>query len=91
MDHFWCFSDNQYRLRLYLWLSRENEWHYWGVASLCGMLAFGLSALTFDSFVIPNIWVLFGLITAATRISSRTEPATVPKLRKAHEPLLESA
>ncbi len=76
---------------LYLWLSHENEWHYWGVASLCGMLAFGLSALTFDSFVIPNIWVLFGLITAATRISSRTEPATVPKLRKAHEPLLESA
>jgi O-antigen ligase len=51
---------------LYLWLSRQKEWQYWGVASLCGLLAFSLSALTFDSFVIPNMWVLFGLITAAT-------------------------
>ena len=53
---------------LYLWLSRQKEWEYWGAASLCGLLAFSLSALTFDSFVIPNMWVLFGLITAATSV-----------------------
>lgn len=53
---------------LYLWLSRQKEWEYWGAASLCGLLAFSLSALTFDSFVIPNMWVLFGLITAATQV-----------------------
>ncbi|OGO39239.1 MAG: hypothetical protein A2W35_07665 [Chloroflexi bacterium RBG_16_57_11] len=53
---------------LYLWLSRQKEWEYWGAASLCGLLAFALSALTFDSFVIPNMWVLFGLITAATSV-----------------------
>jgi len=53
---------------LYLWLSKHKEWVYWGTASLCGLLAFSLSALTFDSFVIPNMWVLFGLITAATRV-----------------------
>jgi hypothetical protein len=53
---------------LYMWLSRQREWQYWGVASLCGLLAFSLSAVTFDSFVIPNMWVLFGLITAATRV-----------------------
>lgn len=60
---------------LYLWLSRQKEWQYWGVASLCGLLAFSLSALTFDSFVIPNMWVLFGLITAATCVMMNCSPA----------------
>jgi hypothetical protein len=53
---------------LYLWLSSDNERKYWGTASLCGLAAFGLSAFTFDSFVIPNMWVLFGLITAAAQV-----------------------
>jgi hypothetical protein len=53
---------------IYLWLDRRRQWQYWGMASLCGLLAFALAALTFDSFVIPNMWVVFGLITAATRV-----------------------
>jgi hypothetical protein len=65
---------------LYLWLSRQKEWEYWGVASLCGLLAFFLSALTFDSFVIPNMWVLFGLITAATRVMMNSSSAQVPEM-----------
>jgi O-antigen ligase len=60
---------------LYLWLSRQKEWEYWGAASLCGLLAFSLSALTFDSFVIPNMWVLFGLITAATSVKLKYSQA----------------
>ncbi|MFM8319332.1 MAG: O-antigen ligase family protein [Chloroflexota bacterium] len=59
---------------LFLWLDRRSEWQVWGVASLCGLLAFSLSALTFDSFVIPNMWVLFGLITAATRVMIHSAP-----------------
>lgn len=61
---------------VYLWLDRRREWQYWGMASLCGLLAVALAALTFDSFVIPNMWVVFGLITAATRVmmQSNTEP-----------------
>jgi hypothetical protein len=55
---------------LYLRLSPEKEWQYWGTASLCGLIAFALSALTFDSFVIPDMWVIFGLITAAVRIAT---------------------
>jgi O-antigen ligase len=63
---------------LYLWLSPDPEWRYWGAASLLGLLAFSLSALTFDSFVIPNTWVVFGLITAAARVHrhARRERAT---------------
>ena len=53
---------------LYLWLSPSDESKYWGTASLLGLIAFAFSALTFDSFVIPNTWVVFGLITSTTRV-----------------------
>jgi hypothetical protein len=61
---------------LYLRLSPKKEWQYWGTASLCGLIAFALSALTFDSFVIPDMWVIFGLITAAVRIATHENPPT---------------
>jgi O-antigen ligase len=51
-----------------LWIDRRRRVQFWGVGSLCGMLAVFLAALTFDSFVIPNMWVIFGLITAASRV-----------------------
>jgi len=57
---------------LYLWLDHRRQWQYWGMASLCGLLAFVLAAFTFDSFVIPNMWVVFGLISAATRVMMQT-------------------
>jgi hypothetical protein len=50
---------------IYLWLSKNKEQNYFGVAGLLGLLAFGLSAFSYDSFALPNMWVLFGLITAA--------------------------
>lgn len=53
---------------LYLWLSPVWEHKYWGTASLLGLIAFAFSAFTFDSFVIPDTWVLFGLITSTTRV-----------------------
>jgi hypothetical protein len=37
-----------------------------------------LSALTFDSFVIPDMWVIFGLITAAIRIATHENLPTTP-------------
>lgn len=76
---------------LYLWLSPDKEWKYWGTASLGGMVAFVLSALSFDSFVIPDIWVLLGFITAATRIATRTEKTMKEDLKINHEPTLETA
>lgn len=63
---------------LYLRLSPEKEWQYWGTTSLCGLIAFALSALTFDSFVIPDMWVIFGLITAAIRIATHENQPTAP-------------
>jgi O-antigen ligase len=50
---------------LYLWLSSDRDQKFWGTAGLLGLLAFALSAFSYDSFAIPNMWVVFGLITAA--------------------------
>jgi hypothetical protein len=36
------------------------------------MIAFMISALTFDSFVIPNTWIVFGINLAAIRIYQQT-------------------
>ncbi len=59
---------------IYLRLSPNEEINYYGVAGLLGMLAFTVGAFSYDSFAIPNMWVVFGLITAASRLS-RTQDA----------------
>jgi len=55
---------------LYLWLSPGPENRFWGTAGLLGLIGFFLVAFSFDSFAIPNMWVVFGFITAAHRFSS---------------------
>jgi hypothetical protein len=57
---------------LYLWLSPDSEVKFWGVGGMLSMIAFGLVANSFDSFAIPNMWVVFGLITAAMRMARKT-------------------
>jgi O-antigen ligase len=57
---------------LYLWFSPSTECKYWGRACLLGLIAFALSALTFDSFVVPNPWVVFGLITSTAHVITRS-------------------
>jgi O-antigen ligase len=56
---------------LYLWFSPDKEVKFWGIGGLLGLIAFGLVAFSFDSFAIPNMWVLFGLITAAMRLAKK--------------------
>lgn len=58
---------------IYLWLSNDTQQKFWGTGGLLGMLVFAVSAFTFDSFTLPNMWVVFGLITAATKIFPQTE------------------
>ena len=52
---------------LFLWLSptRNSEAKFWGTAGLLGIISFSMGAFSFDSFAIPNMWVVFGLITAS--------------------------
>jgi O-antigen ligase len=59
---------------LFLWFSSDREQKFWGRAGLLGLLAFVVSAVSFDSFAIPNMWVVFGLTTSAAWIFSRIGP-----------------
>lgn len=65
---------------LYLWLADEPGKQFWGTASLLGLAAFAGVTFSFDSFAIPNPWVLFGLITAGYAVFRRSEtsPEALP-------------
>lgn len=56
---------------LYLWFSADIEVKFWGIGGLLGLIAFALVAFSFDSFAIPNMWVVFGFITAAMQLSRK--------------------
>jgi O-antigen ligase len=56
---------------LYLWFSPAAENRFWATAALMGVLVFLLGALSFDSFALPNMWVVFGLVTAAAHTFRR--------------------
>jgi O-antigen ligase len=64
---------------LYLWLSRRDEAKFWGTGGLLAMIAVILVAFSFDSFAIPNMWVVFGLITATMRSWKIPSQAAIPQ------------
>jgi O-antigen ligase len=53
---------------IYLWISKDKEEKFLGIASLLGVAAFLGDTFSFDSFAIPNPWILFGLITASFNV-----------------------
>lgn len=53
---------------VYLWFSTQNEQKYWGLAALLALIVFAFLIFSFDSFALPNMWVVFGLITAAAHL-----------------------
>jgi hypothetical protein len=60
---------------LYMWFSPSREQRYWGLSGMLGLIVFSIVVLSFDSFALPNMWIVFGLITAATHLS---DPAALP-------------
>jgi O-antigen ligase len=54
---------------LFLGLSKAQEQRYWGLCGLLGVASFAIVVFSYDSFAIPNMWIVFGLITAAAHIS----------------------
>ncbi len=53
---------------IYLLLSGDAEARFWGQAGLLGSAVFLVISFSFDSFSLPNMWVMFGLITAAAHV-----------------------
>ena len=73
---------------IFLWLSphRNPRARFWGIAGILGVISFSLAALTYDSFALPNMWVVFGLITAATWISYQSQEKASEKPLPAAQP-----
>jgi len=53
---------------VFLLLSPGADPQFWGIAGLLGLVAFIPVTLSVDSFAIPNIWVVFGIITASAKV-----------------------
>lgn len=58
---------------LYLWFSPTFSQRFWSVGGIMGLMVFSIIIFSFDSFALPNMWVFFGLITAASHLP---DPAT---------------
>jgi O-Antigen ligase len=72
---------------LYLRLGPDLEARFWGTAGLLGLIAFLLAAFSYDSFAIPNMWVVFGLGTAACWVFSQEAQAEMQSAPGAALPL----
>ncbi len=53
---------------VYLWMGLTAEQRFWGRAGLLGLVVFVGVAFSVDSFAIPNMWILFGLLTSAAQV-----------------------
>jgi O-antigen ligase len=53
---------------LALWFFPGRGVQYWGMAGLLTVVSFAFLGLSFDSFAFPDMWVSFGMISAAVQI-----------------------
>lgn len=63
---------------LFLWCSPSPVQKFWGISALLAIIVFGFVIFAFDSFALPNMWVVFGLITSAAHLpdpADKTNPA----------------
>lgn len=58
---------------LYLWCSPHLEQRAWAIRGILAFIAFLFVIFSVDSFAIPNMWVVFGLITAAAHLPDPEE------------------
>jgi hypothetical protein len=65
---------------LFLWFSQTPEQIYWGLSGALAMVVFAILIFSFDSFAMPNMWIVFGLITASGHILEPSGPSEVPEL-----------
>jgi O-antigen ligase len=54
----------------FLAMANGTEVRFWGLAGFLALVVFLVVSFSFDSFSVPNMWVVFGFITAASQIYS---------------------
>jgi O-antigen ligase len=57
---------------IYLWLVPGKAESFWAIGGVLGLIAFFFVAFSFDSFAVPNFWVIFGFICAAASIAGKS-------------------
>ncbi len=62
---------------LKLYLSPQTWFKEFGIGALLSIFVFLVIIFSFDSFAIPNMWIVFGLITAAAHLSDKNQDAPV--------------
>jgi O-antigen ligase len=65
---------------LFLWYSDSPEQKFWGLSGILGLFVFLFVIFSYDSFALPNMWVIFGITTAAAHLS---EPAQLKSIEPA--------
>jgi hypothetical protein len=65
---------------LYLWFSPHPEQKYWAMSGFLSLVVFAILVFSFDSFSIPNMWVVFGLITAAAHLDDPSTSQVEPRV-----------
>lgn len=53
---------------LYLVFSPSFEQNYWGLSGILALIVFAFVVFSFDSFALPNMWIVFGLVTSAAHL-----------------------
>jgi O-antigen ligase len=58
---------------LLLLFSQSPDQRYWGMSAALAMVVFVITLFSSDSFALPNMWVFFGLTTAAAHLADPTQ------------------
>jgi O-antigen ligase len=53
---------------LFLLFDQEKIIQFWGRGGILGLVVFLVVSFSFDSFSLPNMWIIFGFISAAAHI-----------------------
>ena len=53
---------------IFLAKAKDVDVQFWGQAGILALIVFLVVSFSFDSFSVPNMWVVFGFITAAAHI-----------------------
>jgi O-antigen ligase len=58
---------------LYMLFSDSVFYKFWGISGTLGFVGFLVVIFSYDSFALPNMWVVFGMITAAAHVSDNQQ------------------
>ena len=49
--------------------NKSKNWYFWGIVGMISLIAFVFESFSIDSFALPYYWLIFGLVSAAFKLS----------------------